>query len=187
MFVHILRILYSGTCAQLYPTLREPTDCSPPGSSVHEVFQARILEWVTISSSRGYIWPWDHTCVFCVSCIDRQILYQCTTWEMYHLILPTVWGRSSYYPFTDEENQSTERLNNFLEVAQLISGEIMLETWPCESQTVLLTTLPYCLSKDNSSLCRFQESGHGCRLVCSLWDEKMSWCLFSLCPFKGNS
>ena len=31
----------------------DPMDCSPPGSSVHEIFQARILEWVAISFSRG--------------------------------------------------------------------------------------------------------------------------------------
>ena len=34
-----------------------PTDCSPPGSSVHGIFQARILEWVAISFSRGSFWP----------------------------------------------------------------------------------------------------------------------------------
>ena len=38
--------------AQLCPTLCDPTDCSPPGSSVHGVLQARILEWVAISFSR---------------------------------------------------------------------------------------------------------------------------------------
>ena len=38
---------------QLCPTLCEPVDCSPPGSSVHGILQARILEWVTISFSRG--------------------------------------------------------------------------------------------------------------------------------------
>ena len=38
------------------PTLCDPLDCSPPGSSVHRVFQARILEWVVISSSRGSSW-----------------------------------------------------------------------------------------------------------------------------------
>ena len=36
-------------CAQWDLTLRNPMDCSPPGSSVHGVFQARILEWVAIS------------------------------------------------------------------------------------------------------------------------------------------
>ena len=34
------------------PTLCNPMDCSPPGSSVHEIFQARILEWVAICFSR---------------------------------------------------------------------------------------------------------------------------------------
>ena len=38
-------------CAQLYPTVCNPVDCSLPGSYVHGIFQARILEWVAISSS----------------------------------------------------------------------------------------------------------------------------------------
>ena len=38
--------------AQLCPTLCDPMDCSPPGSSDHRIFPVRILEWVTISSSR---------------------------------------------------------------------------------------------------------------------------------------
>ena len=42
-----------GVRAQLCLTLCDPMNCSPPGSSVHEVFQARILEWVAIFSSQG--------------------------------------------------------------------------------------------------------------------------------------
>ena len=38
---------------QSCPILCDPMDCSPPGSSVHGIFQARILEWVAISSSRN--------------------------------------------------------------------------------------------------------------------------------------
>ena len=38
---------------QSCPTLCDPMDCSPSGSSVHEILQVRILEWVAISSSRG--------------------------------------------------------------------------------------------------------------------------------------
>ena len=38
---------------QSSPTLCDPVDCSPPGSSVHGILQARILEWMAISSSRG--------------------------------------------------------------------------------------------------------------------------------------
>ena len=48
--------------------LCDPVDCSPPGSSVHGILQARILEWVAISSSRGSSLPRDGTCV---CCIDR--------------------------------------------------------------------------------------------------------------------
>ena len=43
------------------PTLCDPLGCSLPGSSVHGIFQARILEWVAISSSRGSSWPRDRT------------------------------------------------------------------------------------------------------------------------------
>ena len=43
-----------------------PMDCSPPGSSVHEISQARILEWVAISSSRGSSWPRDQTHISCL-------------------------------------------------------------------------------------------------------------------------
>ena len=53
--------------AQLCPTLCHPMDCSPPGSSVHEIFQARILEWVAISFSRGSSQPRDQTWVSCIA------------------------------------------------------------------------------------------------------------------------
>ena len=49
--------------------LFDSMDCSLPGSSVHGVFQARILEWVAISYSRGSSQPRDRTSLSCVSCI----------------------------------------------------------------------------------------------------------------------
>ena len=55
--------------AQSCPTLCDPLDYSLPGSSVHGIFQARILEWVAISFSRESSWPRDRTSVSCVSCI----------------------------------------------------------------------------------------------------------------------
>ena len=45
--------------AQSYPTLCDPTDCSPPGSSVHGILQARILEWVAFHFSRASSQPRD--------------------------------------------------------------------------------------------------------------------------------
>ena len=47
--------------AQLCPTLCYPMDCSPPGSSIHRILQARILERVAISFSKGSSWPRDWT------------------------------------------------------------------------------------------------------------------------------
>ena len=47
--------------AQLYPTLYNPMNCSPLGSSVHGIFQARILGWLAISSSVGSPPPRDQT------------------------------------------------------------------------------------------------------------------------------
>ena len=63
-----------SVCAQSYPVLYDPTHCSPPGSSVHGIPQARILEWVAIAFSRGSSQPRDPTCTSCISYIARQIL-----------------------------------------------------------------------------------------------------------------
>ena len=56
-------------------------DCSPLGSSDHGISQARILEWVAISCSKGSFRPRDQTHVSCASCVGRQILYVCPTRE----------------------------------------------------------------------------------------------------------
>ena len=58
--------------AQSCPTLWNPLDCSPPGSSVHGILQARILEWVAVLSSRGSFWPRDWTSVSCL--LAAQVL-----------------------------------------------------------------------------------------------------------------
>ena len=69
---------------QLYPTLCDPMDCSLPGSSVHGIFQARLLEWVAIAFSRRSSPPVDQTHV---SFTVRWILYHFDTWEAqnYHM------------------------------------------------------------------------------------------------------
>ena len=56
-------------------TLCDPMDCSPPGSSVHGIFQTRILEWVAIFFSRGSSQSRDQTLISYVSCIEREVLY----------------------------------------------------------------------------------------------------------------
>ena len=52
--------------AQSCLTLYDPMDCSLPGSSVHGILQARVLEWVAISFSRGSSWPRVWTRVSCI-------------------------------------------------------------------------------------------------------------------------
>ena len=47
--------------------LCDPMDCSPPGSSIHGIFKARVLEWIAISFSRGSSWPRDPTRVSCIA------------------------------------------------------------------------------------------------------------------------
>ena len=59
---------------QLCPTLHNPMDHSPPESSVHGILQARILEWVSMSSSREFSSARDQTRDSRISCIGRQVL-----------------------------------------------------------------------------------------------------------------
>ena len=61
--------------AQSCLTLCGPIDCSLPGSSVHGIFQPRILEWVAISYFRVSSQPRDRTLVSFLSCTGRQVLY----------------------------------------------------------------------------------------------------------------
>ena len=61
--------------------LCNPIDCSLPGSSVHGIFQARVLEWVAISYARWSSWPNDQTWVSGLSWIGRHICYQWANWK----------------------------------------------------------------------------------------------------------
>ena len=70
---------------QLCLTLWDPMDCSLPGSSVHGILQAVILEWVAMPFSWASSQLRDRTCV---SCIDRQVLYHWATREAQFITLP---------------------------------------------------------------------------------------------------
>ena len=75
------------TCSitQSCPILHHPINCSLPGLSVLEIFQARTLEWVAISYSRGSFRPRDQMGVPCISFIGRRILYHCATLAIFVL------------------------------------------------------------------------------------------------------
>ena len=84
-------------------------DSSLPGPSVHGTFQARILAWVAISSSRGSSWSRDWTHISCSSWIHRKILWQ---WHPTAGLLPgKSHGRRSlvgYSPWGREESDTTD-------------------------------------------------------------------------------
>ena len=49
--MHDIKVKSESEVAQSYSTLHDPIDCSPPGSSIHGIFQARVLEWGVIAFS----------------------------------------------------------------------------------------------------------------------------------------
>ena len=63
-----MKVKSESEVAQSGPTLSDPMDCSLPGSSVHGIFQARVLEWGAIAFSEGYsavvVITKSHLCLF---------------------------------------------------------------------------------------------------------------------------
>ena len=90
----------------------DPMVCSLPGSSVHGISQARILEWVAMPSSRGSSQPRDQTHV---SCIGRQILYHCATWEA---PIPCILLTKESLKFLQKASK-IEAVSNYLTIKQI--------------------------------------------------------------------
>ena len=102
------QIVCMGT--ELCPTLCDPMDCSPPGSSVQGIFQARILGWVAISSSRGSsLTQGQNSCLLCL-----------LQWEEgFFFFLPVkLLGK----PYTQETDLSN--------TAKILKTELTLESQP---------------------------------------------------------
>ena len=68
---------------------RNPTDCNPPGPSIHETFQARTPQWVAVSFSRGSSWPRDWTHASCIAHWWLFFLpeYRCRSTGLYFVCL----------------------------------------------------------------------------------------------------
>ena len=108
--------------AQLCLTLCDPKDCSPPGSSVHGILQARTLEWVAISFSRGSSQPRDQAYI---SCIGRWFLYRWVTWEVHDPapIIITMCPPWFITPFPSHPNPRTMK-----QLPGIITFNILQET-----------------------------------------------------------
>ena len=117
------KILYSlshwkwseSEVAQSCPTLCDLMDCNSPGSSVHGIFQARVLEWVAISFSRGSSRPRDRTQVSRIigRCFTiwatREALTECQLYAKhgaYYLKIHNIARQGYYLYLTYEENRS---------------------------------------------------------------------------------
>ena len=85
--------------AQSCPTLCDPLDCSLPRSSIHGIFQARVLEWVATAFSRGSSWPRDQTqvshtpTVWATDARTPNKWKKLTTWWPWMLSPQTYWLR----------------------------------------------------------------------------------------------
>ena len=86
-FIPYYKSYFNEKVTQSCPTLCNPMDCSLPGSSVHGIFQAIVLEWVAISFSSGSSWPRDGTQVSRI--VDRRFTIWATRevhGKIYHVL-----------------------------------------------------------------------------------------------------
>ena len=75
--------MLSAKALQSCPALCNPMDYSPPGFAVHSILQARILEWVSMPSSKGSSPPRDRTHISYISCIGSGVIYHWATWKIF--------------------------------------------------------------------------------------------------------
>ena len=95
-------------CAQLCPTLCNPMDHSLPGSSVHGIIPARMLEWVATFSSRGSSQCRDWTCI---SCIAGRIFHQWATREAHVWCLLHTYSHNTAQWFSQREGSLLDDMN----------------------------------------------------------------------------
>ena len=84
MWTYAKYCTHAAKLLQSCPTLFNPMDCCPPGSSVHRILQARILEWVAMPSSSRSSRPRDRTPVSCIFCYLPVVFYNSRkVWKSY--------------------------------------------------------------------------------------------------------
>ena len=116
--------------AQSYPTLWDPMDCSPPGSSVHGIFQVRVLKWVAISFSRGSSLPRNRTWVSCI--VGRHFTVWATREILHYTVLECksrksrdTWSNSKFG--CGVQNETGQRLTEFCQENTLVIANILFQ------------------------------------------------------------
>ena len=117
-------------------------DCSPSGSSVHEILQARILEWVAIPSSRGSSLHRDKTSVSYITCIGRWVFFFTTsaTWgAQWTTVSGTLLHTKLSYPSMQTSELVSTLCNNlpssFVESCQILPSHSLFHMTiqqPCD-------------------------------------------------------
>ena len=125
-------------------------DYSPPDSSFHGIFQARILEWVAISSSRGSSRPRDWTCVFCAG---KWILYHWAIWKA----LNQFW--------TNTKKKERKKINHFGDSREWMKRKEKLKRWILDESWNL----------NSPGIGMYHFCGFGLRMTHVYSTEKDSW------------
>ena len=112
-----MKVKSESEVTQSCPTLRDPMDCSPPGSSIRGIFQARVLEWVAIAFSEKESYLPQNSFFLVRLSVDWMDPIQCRKRQWHPtpvLLLGKSHGRRSLVgcsPWGREESDTTERLH----------------------------------------------------------------------------
>ena len=105
-----MKVKSESEVAQSCPTLSNPMDCSPPGSSIHEIFQARVLEWgaITFSSTQLVLNKYFIN-IMLIMLLGSYYVPSTLLTTILHILFNSttaLWTRYCYPCFTDEETKA---------------------------------------------------------------------------------
>ena len=101
--LHCMKVKSESEVAQSYPIFSDPMDCSPPSSSVHGIFQGRVLEWGAIAFSSCLSW-------------ELQINTEASRWDHHSAQSQSLHGQHSHMPpsvFYHVANRQLHRCGGF--------------------------------------------------------------------------
>ena len=124
MTLHSCPVCVQAKSLQSCLTLCRPIDYSPPGSSIHGILQARILEWAVIPPSKGSSWPRDQTRSLLSPALAGRFFTTSTTWEA--IAVQVGWAKMAGLLCSRingfEEAQATQRSQAYMFQSKALLG-----------------------------------------------------------------
>ena len=156
--------------AQSGPTLCNPMDCSPPGSSVHGILQARVLKWGSISPSNGSSRPRDQTWVFQVNrpgLNPRSIAYWLIVSKLFNLWELTflIWTWGIIIPNHRDKWVLNKTVKGLYKVVEKLADNTASARPSCPSLSCPLTPCANNDIADRARLCNSCSTEHACHVV----------------------